>query len=186
MSPEVAARRKAEVERAPNLAAILEIERRWRVEDQAAERQPRQDEVAALRRELADLRLQQAADARAANANFEGLLGTADANGRPSADCIIGALLAKIQRLEARPAPMVYRGVWQADQQYALGDLATHDGGGWVAVEPVAQGEKPPGHGWRLAVKAPQSDMRRLVRDEVAKRLVEHQTPARRTATVVR
>jgi hypothetical protein len=183
MDPEVAARRRVEVERAPNLGAIMQAEARWKAEDAVSAQQPRQGEVAALRRELADLRLQQAADARAANGNFRDLLGTADANGRPSSDCLIGALLARIERLEARPAPMVYCGVWSARRQYVLGDLVTHDGAGWVLVEPVAQGQKPGGNGWRLAIKAPQSDLRRMVRDEVAKQL-EPQTPAKRTAPV--
>ena len=62
-------------------------------------------------------------------------------------------LKARIAALEARPAPTQYRGVWEPDVQYQIGDMVTRSGGLWACLSPTTD---TPGGGsvaWRLCVK---------------------------------
>jgi hypothetical protein len=50
---------------------------------------------------------------------------------------------------------VTYAGTWDETAEYARGALVTHAGGAWVAVAPVAKGERPgKGPSWKLAVKS--------------------------------
>ena len=78
---------------------------------------------------------------------------------------------------------MRYCGLWDRTKAYRPGDLATYNGGGWVA-QIGSTGLKPgDGMGWRLAVKSDTAQLRSLVKDEV-KRQMGGRAPAHRTVTV--
>lgn len=49
---------------------------------------------------------------------------------------------------------VMYRGVWQRQAAYEIGDLATHRGSCWHANEPTVGAEPGSGPAWSLAVKA--------------------------------
>jgi hypothetical protein len=62
----------------------------------------------------------------------------------------------RLAALEARPAGLVYRGVWREDQaaHYAKGDLCTHGGGAWIATSIPTNRPGVGDSGWTLAVKS--------------------------------
>jgi hypothetical protein len=49
--------------------------------------------------------------------------------------------------------------------------MVTRAGAGWIAVSAMGTGVKPGegGNAWRLAIKGPTADLRRLIREELAK-----------------
>ena len=66
---------------------------------------------------------------------------------------------------------MRYAGLWNATKSYQSGDLATHNGSGWVA-QIDSTGLKPgDGVGWKLAIKGDPSHLKGLVQAEVRKQL---------------
>ena len=68
---------------------------------------------------------------------------------------------------------MHYAGLWNATKSYQSGDLATHNGSGWVA-QINSTGLKPgDGVGWKLAIKGDPSHLKGLVQAEVRKQLRE-------------
>jgi len=69
----------------------------------------------------------------------------------------VETLLKRIEALEAKPAALKYLGVFDEGRGYSKGDVVTHRGGMWVALEansvkPDEQGAGP--RSWQLAVKA--------------------------------
>ncbi|WP_413614896.1 hypothetical protein MRB56_14200 [Halomonas cupida] len=64
----------------------------------------------------------------------------------------LATLEHKVAELELRGVE--YCGVWQADKSYRVGQMVTHRGSGWIAVEPAGPGEKPGRLPWKLGIKA--------------------------------
>ena len=63
------------------------------------------------------------------------------------------SLLARLERLEARPA-MKYAGVWDAADEYTEGEVVTHGGSGWVCRSATPTKDKPgASDAWQLFVK---------------------------------
>jgi hypothetical protein len=66
----------------------------------------------------------------------------------------IRKLIERVEKLEARPPPSVYRGIWAASDSYEIGDMVTVGGSLWAAVaasKSVRPNTAPAC--WRLIVK---------------------------------
>jgi hypothetical protein len=95
------------------------------------------------------------------------------------------ALGARLDAIEARePVPIALpsmvdvgagpvlrdAGVWRAEVGYGVGALVSDRGAAWIAQRITAPGERPPGDGWRLAVKSSAAELRRIVREELGRK----------------
>jgi hypothetical protein len=138
-------RRRAEYESCRNRAELDEAERRWKIEDAAAE----QAASAA-----SDWRDQELHELRARVHRLEHFVEAPD-DGLVEllAHVIRDAKKDLLGQIERRNL-MSYRGVWSADTEYPAGSFVTDAGGGWVATGDCEKGSRPgKGPNWRLAIK---------------------------------
>jgi hypothetical protein len=68
-----------------------------------------------------------------------------------SRDARIAALERRIAEVEAVQKAARYRGTWQPGERYEKGNLATHAGSLWAAIDDSPG--KPGVSGWQLAAK---------------------------------
>ena len=65
----------------------------------------------------------------------------------------VNALTKRVAELEARPAGVQYRGVWDATRLYAKDEAVTFTGAVWIALSANVS-RRPPAAGiWQLAVR---------------------------------
>jgi hypothetical protein len=90
----------------------------------------------------------------------------------------VGMALAEIRKdidkrlaaLEQRPTGLSWEGTWTPEKAYPGSGVVIHDGGAWIALQPTCPGEKPgTGGQWRLFVRSNESELRKLIRDELRK-----------------
>jgi hypothetical protein len=148
--PKTIRRREAEFAKAKTAAEVARLQERWQLED---------DAVLAAQ----DYRVKEVTELRARVAKLEKILGRGGENLINGISKAAGTVLRRLRaeererilgEIEAR-GYVTYGGVWDEGSPYTKGSLVTHAGGAWVAVAPVAKGERPgKGPSWKLAVKA--------------------------------
>ena len=141
-------------------------------------------EIVALRAENASLRGNQSAQARRLKQleREVGLTGKLDDSGLYTA---LGTALReyttglvkwqretdeRLQALEQRPTGLQWEGTWAPEKAYPGSGVVIYDGGAWIALQPTCPGEKPGAGGpWRLFVRSNESELRKLIREELRK-----------------
>jgi hypothetical protein len=160
--PALVAKRQAEHDACTHVSQLNALYARWHDEDAAAA-----DRLAALKRKST-----QRPPAYDAESNDRLIV---EAVGR-----FIGKHLDDLSReirelqreLEERKRRLVVHdaGIWRDDCGYEAGSLVTFNGGGWIAQRDTTAGERPgTSPGFRLAFKSDLAEVRKVVKQELAK-----------------